>query len=464
MRKKLDPQPKVFCAMGSVSRSMKVGLQPLVLGCCLGLALPLMSQADLVRNPTSVGATFDFGQIVRGFAHSQQLEQNEDDRVVNRVGVYVTQSGTYADRLSVQLTVGGLFWYAIPRGTTYIDHLVKFGPGVGQAQGQYKFGSDPKNPAATLQFGFFPMKYNPDAKNLGEYLFRGSAYPTYMQTGGWSIIDNAQYFAQGARLTVPMLGGAITNDFTLFMERDLEPTGDLDPGYLITVKPASFFEFGGGVVFTHALPFQSEKDISGNGYSAWGYDPNTGLPLNMDTVAATDTAYYTFHSIKLMARASVDLGMLLNTDAIAPGDFKLYGEWAWLGVKDYPYYYKDAYERMPVMIGIDIPTFKWLDKLSLETEYHYSRYQDNLESVLVGPAPIPAASGIYTQHYDNFKWSIYFRRHIIQGVSLVGQVANDHFRPFDLNAAPSTYPVTDNEKLPWHDGSWYYLLRLELGM
>lgn len=427
------------------------------------------AHAELVRNPTAVGANFDMGQIVRGNLNNIAGNGNGpvSDQMITRTGVYVTESGTYDQRFSVQLTIGGLFWYGLPEGTSFAQRLIQFGPGVGQAQAQYVFG-DLKDPIAKLQFGLFPVKYNPDAKDLGEYLFRSTSYPTALMTGGWSYLDAASYLAQGAKVSFPMFQGKLTHDFTLFMERDIEPTGDLDPGYMVTYKPVSSVELGGGVVWAHGIPLKDEKDFRN---ADWAYNTKTGKPLSIpDTTTGGDTAYYSFHSVKIMARASLDIGALLNIDAIAPGDFKLYAEGALLGVKNYPYYYNKMSERMPVMAGINIPTFKLLDKLSFEMEYHKSRFKDDLEKPLNGKLPIPMVAGadgepvatfdttFSTYTRDDVKWAVYARRHIIEGISVVGQVACDHFRPFSSLAAPSNFPVTDRI------GYWYYVLRLEVGI
>ena len=185
----------------------------------MGLLGSVSAQAELVRNPTQVGASFDVGQIVKGTLYDGSdvsFKYKADNQQITRTGVYLTESGTYNDRLSIYLTVGGLFWYALPEGTSFQQHRIYFGPGVGQAQGVYAFGADPANPAAKLQFGLFDHKYS-DAVNLGEYLYRSGTYPGILTSGGWSYINSASYMAQGVRLTVPMLNGMITHDLTMYM-------------------------------------------------------------------------------------------------------------------------------------------------------------------------------------------------------------------------------------------------------
>ena len=232
------------------------------------LAVFAAARAELVRNPTAVGASLDFGQITKGsiyIAKDRQVSGRNpaedslyDNQPITRTGVYLTESGTYNERLTIKLTLGGLFWYALPYSPNFLWRRTQFGPGVGEAQGLYAFGSDPKNPVAKLQFGLFPHKYS-DAVNLGEYLYRSGTYPGTLVTGGWSYINSAAYMAQGIRLTVPLLGGMISNDVTFYMERDLEPQNDISPGYVLTVKPVPFLEFGAGAVWAHAISMNSDN-------------------------------------------------------------------------------------------------------------------------------------------------------------------------------------------------------------
>src|SRR5262245_40519935 len=126
----------------------KLSVKWFVHASCLGIVAAVAAHADLVRNPTQVGASFDVGSIVKGSLYRGSAYGGEaDNQQITRTGVYLTESGTYSDRLSIYLTVGGLFWYALPEGNSFQTKRIQFGPGVGQAQGIYAFGSDPKKPA-----------------------------------------------------------------------------------------------------------------------------------------------------------------------------------------------------------------------------------------------------------------------------------------------------------------------------
>ena len=447
-----------------------------------GLLALNLGHAELVRNPTAIGASIDLGQIVKGTIYDGEVfssGRKGDNQQLTRTGVYLTESGTYNDRLTIQLTVGGLFWFGLPEGTSFQSKRIYFGPGVGQAQGIYSFGSDTKNPVAKLQFGLFNHKYS-ESVNLGEYLFRSGTYPAAIVTGGWSYINSAGYMAQGMSLTVPLLGGKLNNDFTLFMERDLEPTNDFSPGYVVSYKPVSFFEVGAGVVWAHAISLNSDrltpKAEEGNKYSL-----SSGRPITHGTPADTcPCGYYTFKGFKTMARVSLDIGTLLKVDGIHPGDFKLYSESALLGVKNQPYYYNKKSERMPIMGGLDIPTFGLLDKLAFEMEYHKSRFPNDIGSVIGSQTAIPVSNGdpyvydVNDPRYataaskdslatalkkDDVKWTLYARRHINSAISVYAQAANDYMRNFNSPyATPAAIPVTSRPS------DWYYIIRLEFGI
>ncbi len=516
-----------------------------------------MATADLELNPTQFGASVDFGQTVK----NSKKSNISDMHPITRTGVYLTASGTYNNKFIVTLTTGGLFWYALPDRNPS-DTRIMFGPGVGQARGLYKFGN-PERPYATLQFGLFGHKYNSDSKNLGEYLYRCGTYPGYIWTGGWSYVNSAAYLAQGLRFTLLTFKGKITHDFTLYMERDYAPAHDLSPGYNLNVKPASFLEFGAGIVWASGLSFKPDSILSptdrrnaydkngiplhtsdiprpgyayygpgnpknnplvvedsvlaggvmvvnpllgardanekfyvsagpaGNDPAAFGMDISNGTPVN-------ELNYYTFQGFKGMLHASFDIGTLMGLKENA---FKLYGETALLGFKDYPFYYAKKSERMPIMFGLNIPTFGILDMLAFEMEYLKSPFQNNFNNAYDQRLPVPEGGDprtgtwksdsldVYVEQCGNdagctsgrngfetaynthslelqkeakkndWKWSVYASRKIMEGISLTAQIASDHLRHLDIvYAKPSGEPATTKPS------EWYYVLRLEFGI
>ncbi len=429
-----------------------------------GIFAAVTANADLVRNPPQVSAYVDVGQIVEGNIYAGAvLEGPIENQTITRTGVYLTESGVYHDRLTIRMTIGGLFWFAIPETQDFQTRRVQFGPGVGQVQGIYAFGHDPKNPVATLQFGLFPHKYS-ESVNLGEYLYRSGTYPSMLTSGGWSYINAASFLAQGIRLTVPMLNGTLKHDLTVYMERGLAPAHDLSPGYMVTYKPLPFLELGAGVVWSHAISLDSDRLAPEDPANA--YDKTTGRPVTGDTAAVnecrdnqTNCGYYTFKGFKAMARVSADIGSLLGVDGIRPGDFKLYAEAALLGVEDQPYYYEDKMERLPIMFGVNLPTFGLLDRLAVEAEYLNSSFPNSNVEVLQARYPIPVSDPYsYDMNDDSWKWTVYARRRVVDGVTLYAQAASDHLRHFDYAAVPAAQTATPKAS------DWYYVIRLEFGM
>ena len=394
-----------------------------------------LALAELVMNPKEIGGYVDVGQA---------FKQDFEKQPLTRTGTYLTVSGVHDERLEVRATLGGLFWYAFPE-LNNASRVVRFGPGVGQAQAIYAFGDHPGDPLASkLQFGLFPVKYNKDAANLGEYLYRSGTYPGYVATGGWSYLNSASFLMQGVRFSLPTLGGMIKHEITLHMERDVaQPLHDFSPGYMVTAK-VPHLELGAGVVWSNALTFNSKRlapKVADNAYSK-----STGLPVkglsdfkidacsdstqfancyqNMDygvpdTVAAratlnawnacdtdangtadangdcSDIGYYTFRGFKGMIRGALDMGSLLGFQGMArnPGEFKVYSEVALLGIEDQPFYYEDKLERMPVMMGVSVPTFGILNRLAFEAEYRKSRFPNSFAYPFDnrGAIPIPLA-------------------------------------------------------------------------
>src|SRR5690606_35009810 len=92
------------------------------------------------------------------------------------------------------------------------------------------------------------------------------------------------------------------------------------------------------------------------------------------------TNFYTFQGLKLMARASADPKVFVPMPFLGPEDLKVFGEVALLGVKNYPFYYEKRTERMPVMFGMNLPAFGFLDIVSLQFEYYGSPFPNSVDN------------------------------------------------------------------------------------
>ncbi len=469
------------------------------------LTVPAVSHAEWVVQPKHYGGAVDVGQVREGYS-DVPLENFS----ITRTSVYLGISAVHDDKLEIRLNLGGMYWFAANTGAGAEYRLIKYGSGLGEAQGIYSFGA-PDNPHSRLQFGFFPVKYG-DSHNLGEYLFRSGTYPGTLVTGGWSYMQAAGYGALGVRYILPTFNEKVTHEFTLFSDRDWEPLHDLSPGYMVTARPNSFLEVGGGVVWSHALPARPSR-VSPKTY-ANAYSKTTGMPVaGLDTSGVlavlpgndtlwgacldpdpasqaacndpnnararqtiadwqeckagdcSDIGYYTFQGFKAMLRASVDLGVLLGHPRIAPGDFKVYAEGALLGFENQPYFYEDRLERMPLMAGMNVPTFGILDRLSAEVEYRKAQFPNTIHGVQQGN-PVPVTSAASTRGGYQFldaeqypwKWSVYARKNVLQGVNVHAQVASDHMRHPDFWGVMSSESITTEKK------DWYYVFRVDFNL
>ena len=488
------------------------------------------AQPDSIeRKPLVVGTKIETGQIVQG---SKVIGIDPDDYYISQVGVSLTQEVVVNRQLNIKVGAGGVFYNAYPTALRSDGggYGVKFGPGITQAQAQYKFG-DPNRSWGGLRVGYFAYKYNPDAKNLGEYLFRAGAYPTFAVTGGWSIMDNAQVKVQGFEFTVNQMDGALKHSLLLYNERDFRPPGDFTPAYVgeYTKGP---IQVGAGVSFYHYLPIKSkltspkgpnntvytfvndsafsvvdpldtsktisysvgQRIVAGYGElkSFWG--PARNPNWNADSVIGhynPSMDYFSFKAIKLMGRASFSIQKVIPIAILNPEDLKVYGEVDILGLKNYPGVYDDMTERMPIMLGVNLPTFRLLNALSFELEYFRNGNPDDMGSQQAKLNPAYAHNSVtentpqdnggglgsdvnpgqedyysvllkndFNNHRDDWKWTLYAVKQITAGISLRGQVANDHFRAQD-----SYFPGY------WNGPSmlrtlkdWYYIVSINFGI
>lgn len=503
------------------SRAPRQGLYGLAIAAAVLASAPARAEdgPTVKLAPIHIGAFTEYGKIVEG----SRVEAYGSYGVITNQSnatscAWLMQSATVGERLEIDAGISGLFWYSFPISDG-LPHtrLIKFATGVPVADAIYSFG-DLESPWLKLQMGLFGYKYNPDATNLGEYLFRSGTYPGYLWTGGWVLTNAARYNANGIRAGFDFMEHKLKVDVNLLIERDIEPNFDISPSVLASYNVGGIFEVGAGAVFAHFIPANSEKVTPEDRANAYYHDPvrNMDLPLPQsehnkpgleigDTLivaadnpkagqplAQTDprfvegkvtqyyTAeqngvpnsqldYYTFKGIKLMGRASLDYLKPLGIEMLEPGAGKIYAEIAVLGVKSQPFYYDKLSERMPIMFGINIPTFKVLDQLSVEVEHYKSRFANSVKTEFNNTLPIwdlPLnAKGETDPGYflDSTKtpkgrdwfWSVYARKTIVPGLSLYGQIAHDHTRVMNYFANPSYQPFIQEKK------DWYWAMRLE---
>ncbi|MBN2188538.1 MAG: hypothetical protein JW699_03710 [Chitinispirillaceae bacterium] len=359
--------------------------------------------------------------------------------------------------------------------------------------------------AFNLQIGYFPVKYNDDVRNLGEYLFRSGAYPQYLNTN----FDFAAARVTGLN-AYGTLFGALKYNALLTVTTENATMGDLNfTGIASYSFLDKFFELGGGFSFCSFI----------------SADPNHTHPPKEDAfndraryIKNGDTAVYTFAGTKLMGRLSIDPKALFKSDLFGKEDLKIYAEAAVLGLKNYPVSvdtsslgtrYDDILKRMPVMFGFNWPTHPllvsiapglaelfierefdlstiltggggllaggslWLlerytetklrlDALNIEMEWFGSHYPNDMKNFVYFGVPAAysqmwddgGGNSMYADSVrDNWKWSIYAKKTFAGHFFAVFQVASDHFRWDRFNysdqAAIMTEALTQRKHKYW---------------
>ncbi len=429
-------------------------------------------KAELKPGETQFKSFFDAGQIVKGLDGETGKEYKM--QAFRRTLVLITKSGKLSEKIDVKMGMLGAFFFVLPEqdGAPH-TRLPKFVLFPTNAELIWHMG-DAAAPLADLEVGAFQYKYNPEASNLGEYLLRSGTYPGYLLTGGFNMINSANYQVYGAGLHVNLMEGKFKTDFLLPMENMMPPMHSISPTVVTSFKGLPGIDLGAGVCFNHLISAKPSKEA----FAA--HDPNaspdymrwpTSIIKSADstTVVRDTTQFYTFQGTKLMGRLTLDPKEWMDgTDAFKPADLKLFAEAAVLGVKDYPFYYPDISRRIPVMFGMNLPTFGLLDLLSVQGEYFNALWQNNIDGVFEFQRPVP-----YHKDYDpvngpetvakevkddRIHWSVLAKRELLKGANLYLQVASDHLRTYDYNFKPIKTPITSRP------GDWYYLFRLELAI
>jgi hypothetical protein len=473
----------------------------------------------VVHEPLHIGAFQEFGVIEKGVIGGSVLE-NLQSEWVDHFGAYIVQSITMDERFHVSGGLGGIFQFRKPEvvngGFPGSQRKAFFiGPSVSEAM--YHFG-DLEKPYLKLGIGLFPYKYNADAANLGEYLFRSSPYPNVINTGGYLISNSSSAYLQAIKSNWSYRNFKL--DLMLITETTIAPLYD---GSLAAVgayrTENGLLEIGAGVNFKRLIqvyPKRTTRENKANGYvylNGQAMSSNYTLYANRKTFyqtqlkSATNSRdsikigaqvhlndslaafvenlekmpeaarprihYYTASGTLLMARATLDLKSLVASELWGKNDLKFFGEVALLGVKDYPVYYTDKLRRMPMMAGLNLPTFKILDLLSVQLEYFNSPYLNNTWPVgsdgnnipfLPDPSDkITSGKDFYDiTTKDNVKWSVLMKKAIGPNVSVFGQIASDHLRIADA----SWYygPQLNPNEVTLRKSDWYWMLQLAWGI
>jgi hypothetical protein len=291
-----------------------------------------------------------------------------------------------------------------------------------------------------LHGGYMLYKYNPQATNLGEYMFRSMTYPQVL----FNQFDFTKARILGLRLNNKLWGNRIVSDLFITSEADFYPMYDFSIAYIGSIKPIDAIEIGYGVDANRIFSVDSSKTTPKNG-------DNTYIdPLNQ-----TDTTWYSFSGIKIMARLCIDPKAFFDHGIFGAEDMKIFGEMAILGVKNYPGDYSQLWQRIPLMFGFNFPAFRLLDVLSIQGEYFRSPYADSYHMVMWNL--VPRADKAATRYGNNdWKWSVYASKKLFGGLSVIGQVSNDHSQVDVAREEDAEY-----QEAMRGNGMWNWMLKLK---
>ncbi|MBN2036022.1 MAG: hypothetical protein JW768_04705 [Chitinispirillaceae bacterium] len=430
----------------------------------------------------SVKAAVEDGQIVRGHYNlldpsNRYMTQPVPYRLwLHRGYINVRLASTVGEKLSIVAEPEVRIWFnTYPSVMITGQHTVT--PfrqysyvGIAEGQGTYSFWGT-SDPRLRLTLGIFPVKYNQDALNLGEYLFRTGVYVPY--------IVNKFCFPygtlSGARLSSELFG-YLSQQLLIHTETQIQPLHDWSLSYLIGTT-AGPFDAGAGISLHHW--FITDGSLAESRDAANLYFTENG-----------DSAFFSFKGMKLMARFAFDPKRFMPqalASKFGDRELRVFVEGAALGLHNYPAYrldtidptagniitqwvpdstqnyYTDLMERIPVMFGFNFPTCKLLDDLSLAFEYYPWPYK-NVYYCEQGKKmyPLPPQdqdTSKYTSDdysYDSWKWSLNIRKTLARGFSLVGQVARDHARHEFWQESQR-----DDEEIFTRSREWYWMMRLQ---
>ncbi len=388
---------------------------------------------------TFIGSgSIEAGQIVKGeYKYSLDPTHKVDHAWYQRVYMRLGFDAAIDERTDITVVGEGIACYSwIKTQEYYEDMRPRYSFYPYHMEGSYCFG-DAKNPRLRIGVGVFPFKYNPDVRNLGEYLYRTGTYPPYIA----SEFDFPLARLTGLRLTAIPIDSLRVN-VLLTTESQLVPVADYGVSVLGDYTLAGAFTIGAGVFFSHLLFVNKDYTTPRNPLSLVPLDSTGG-----------DTVYYTFRGTKLMARLAFDPKVFFTSDIFGKNDLRLYSEATMIGLKNYPGWYNERWRRVPVMVGFNVPAFKFLDVLAVELEWYKSKLPNGYNNVYTGlNLPVPDDTSGYDYKQNQLKWSLHAEKQLGKIFTLTGQLSKDHMR-IERNENNKEQDFQDAMH-KWGDWSW----------
>ncbi|MBF0431255.1 MAG: hypothetical protein HQK83_08260 [Fibrobacteria bacterium] len=497
--------------------------------------LPVFS-AEVEHKPVSISAFQEMGMLESGVYYNEEYK-NMTDEWIDHFGTFVSKEIVINDRLHLYGGLGGIFEFRKPE-VALPDNLGtqrrSFFIGPARTEAVFHFG-DIDTPFLKLGAGMFSYKYNPEASNLGEYLFRTRAYPNLIMTGGYAVLNNAVGYLQGFKSNLHL--GNFKLDLFFGTETSMPPLYDFSLGAVAEYSILDgFLTLGAGINMQGLVSVDSkrtarEKDINGYIYStdaeeisrtgdnsatgkiystyrnyytdrksyyetrsqhfstlndsarakqdsltAFGFNEDNYFVADLvqaDTLSNKRQKFFSSKGTILMGRITLDPKPLFSTEIFGSQDLKIFAEAAVLGWENFPIFYTDRTERIPIMFGFNFPGFKLLDLISVQFEYYNSSELNNTFAIGKDGANIPivpiASDSIVSNHEfmdivndDNWKWSILIKKQVLSKISLSAQFARDHMR----NISSEIYygPQFDPSPYTIRKEDWYWMFQVAWGI
>lgn len=387
--------------------------------------------------------------------------------IQNSSSIWLLQEARLADNAKVFLGVGGMYFFILPSKGNQYSIGQRSGFGFTDLHGEFEFWpGDEGQHGLLLKAGVFPFKYNENAKNLGEYMFRTLTYPNIIFTGGLTRVNSAGVQLGGIDANTKLFG--FTNDLLLTTKTDQTPAGALSLTDIVSYTVGGVFTIGAGYMFDnfydptkiatgkYDVRENNKYYVLANGTKKLLHPLNaTDLPYDPTVDVAVDSGRLTFQGQKAMLRASLDIGKMFSSSLFSEKDLRLYAEGILMGVQNRPFYYTKMKDRIAYTLGFNFPTFRILDVLAAEYEYCSNPYPNDAIQASLNLSPIPPQSETGSPvNGDNFKWTIYAQKNIYPGFTLTGHIANDHMRLVDYFGH-----TNDRDVMPLRK-NWYWSLQM----
>ncbi len=386
------------------------------------------------------GAAWSGAGQIRNSEYSKNSATDYNLNWLQQSGTVLGGHSKIDDHWEANFSIGTAFVH-LPRGSRGAANLwypfwVVFVPDV-------SIGYDQKDAFISgleinLHLGKFQDVYNPDTKNLGLYLLHGYVYPNIL-VSGFGNLSQAPKSITGAKFGQSF--GNFKNDFLFFTETDYAPLYDFSVADIFSLNPFPGLEIGGGVNFSRVIQQtgsscnpkelgQNARNLKNESCEIFVPD-STGNIFKLDALGnPTDTirekVVVPRSGIKLMGRLSLDPKAWFGVGPFGKKDFSIYSELALLGLQNFPVYYTDRSQRIPVMVGINLPTFG-LFNLSYEIEYFASKNSSSSFGAESG-ATVPTLQPEINMQRNDWKYSVNASIVFANSIEFSAVAANDHMR------------------------------------